>query len=162
MRIALFAVAAVAAVSVQASAETFEPTILDRFEGRWTAEGMAFGQPATSTMHWGRALGGRWWRLDYRIDFKSDATPDFEGVAYYKSLAPGRHAATWVDSTGDLHPIEATDDGTALTSLWGMPGQKYGKSEYRFMAEGVEVTDWIQRDAAWREFNRTRFTRAPG
>jgi hypothetical protein len=162
MRIALFAATALAAVSVQASAESFEPTILDRFEGRWTAEGAAFGQPARSTMQWSRAVGGRWWRLDYRIDFTSDATPDFEGVAYYKSLAPGRHAATWVDSTGDLHPIDATDDGAALTSLWGVPGQKYGRSEYRFTAEGVEVTDWIQRDGAWREFNRTRFVRSAG
>ena len=162
MRIALFAAAAVAAVSVQASAETYEPSILERFEGQWTADGEAFRQPARSTMQWTRAVGGRWWRLDYRIDFKSDAMPDFEGVAYYKSLAPGRHVATWVDSTGDLHPIEASDDGTSLTSLWGVPGQKYGRSEYRFTAEGVEVTDWIERDGAWREFNRTRFTRAKG
>ena len=31
----------------------------------------------------------------------------------------------------------------SLTSLWGVPGQKYGRSEYRFTAEGVEVTGVI-------------------
>lgn len=160
MRFTVFAAAALAAVSVQASAETYEPSIFERFEGTWTADGEAFRQPAESTMRWSRAVQGKWWRVEYRIDFKSEATPDFEGVAYYKSLELHRHVATWVDSTGDLHPIEATDDGTALVSLWGVPGQKYGKSEYRLTAQGAEVTDWIQRDGAWREFNRTRFVRA--
>lgn len=151
-----------AATSLQASAETYEPLIFERFEGTWTADGEAFRQPARSTMRWSKAVAGKWWRLEYNIDFKAEGAPDFEGVAFYKSTGPGRHVATWVDSTGDLHPIEATDDGTALTSLWGVPGQKYGKSEYRFTTQGVEVTDWIQREGAWREFNRTRFARAPG
>lgn len=162
MRLAAAAAVALTAFAFQAAAETVAPPIFERFEGAWTAEGEAFRQPARSTMQWSRTMGGRWWRLDYRIDFKAEGAPDFEGVAYYKAAGPGRYVATWVDSTGDLHPIEATDDGTALTSLWGVPGQKYGKSEYRLTADGVEVADWIQRDGAWREFNRTRFVRAAG
>lgn len=162
MRTAAVFAAVALSLAAGASAETYEPPILERFEGHWSAEGEAFRQPARSTMRWSREMGGKWWRLDYRIDFKAEGAPDFEGVAYYKVVGPGRYVATWVDSTGDLHPIEASDDGTALTSLWGVPGQKYGKSEYRFTAEGVEVADWIQRDGAWREFNRTRFVRAAG
>jgi len=151
-----------AAAFQSAAAETHDAPILERFEGTWTAEGEAFRQPARSTMRWSREMSGKWWRLDYRIDFTAEGAPDFEGVAYYKSTGPGRYVATWVDSTGDLHPIEASDDGAALTSLWGVQGQKYGKSEYRLTATGVEVADWIQRDGEWREFNRTRFTRAAG
>lgn len=162
MRFAVFAAAGLAALSVHAPAQTSEPSIFDRFGGTWSSEGEAFGQPARSTMRWTRAVGGKFWKLEYRIDFKAEAVPDFEGVAYYKSTGERRHVATWVDSTGDLHPIEATDDGVALVSLWGVPGQKYGKSEYRFTGQWtVEVTDWIQRDGEWREFNRTRFEAAP-
>ncbi len=161
------ATAATPAQSAGKEAELTAPpsplvSILDRFEGTWTADTEAFRQPARSTMRWSRAVEGKWWRLEYRIDFKAPQVAPFAGVAYYKTTAPGRHVATWVDSTGDLHPIEATDDGSALTSLWGVPGEKYGKSEYRFTATGVEVTDWIQREGAWLEFNRTRFVRAAG
>ena len=48
MRLAI--AAAIAAVAFHASAETYEPAFLERFEGAWTAEGEAFRQPARSSM----------------------------------------------------------------------------------------------------------------
>lgn len=58
-----------------------------------------------------------------------------------------------------MHPITATDDGTTLTSVWGIPGKKLGKTTYSFKDEKtVEVTDYIQRkDQSWNEFSRNTF-----
>jgi len=152
------------AAAVPASARSERP-IFETLEGDWEAAGMAFRQPATSFMRWERVLGGKFWRLNYRIDFANPETSDFEGVGYYKPAASGegRYVGTWADSTGDLHALDVTDDGSTLTTLWGVPGEKYGRSVYALTADGgVLVTDEIQRDGQWRQFNSTKFRRPAG
>ena len=64
--------------------EPFRPLL-----GAWSADGMAFGMPAASRMAWSETLGGKFVRLDYRIDMRKPGGPTqtFEGAGYYKAVA---------------------------------------------------------------------------
>ncbi len=135
-----------------------------RLLGTWSAKGQAFGMPADVMMKWEPDLQGNFLLLSYRMDMR-DSTGKvqvFEGKAYYKSTKEaGRFTATWFDSGGEIHPIEAVYDGMALTAFWGTPDTKTGKTIYRFVDDNtIEITDFIQRkDSEWKQFNRNTVRR---
>ena len=130
-----------------------------RLLGTWSAKGQAFGMPADVTMKWEPDLQGRFLLLSYKMDMRdtSGKVQTFEGKALYKaSKEVGKFTANWFDSGGEAHPIEAFYDGTALTSNWGTPATKMGKTIYRFVDDNtIEISDFIQRkDGEWRQFNQ--------
>lgn len=131
---------------------------LEKLKGTWQAKGTSFGMPADIEMTWASALGGRYTQIQYRILMrdKDGKEQQFEGTAYYKLSGDNQFKATWFDSGGDMHPITATNDETTLTSLWGTPETKMGKTIYKFIdAKSVEVTDFIQKkDGNWQQFSK--------
>ena len=128
--------------------------------GNWAADGVAFGKPARVTMRWQAVLGGKFARIDYRIEPKGEGEGGgaaFEGVGFYRPLKSGAYDGTWFDSQGAMHPLEATFTGASLTTFWGQKGKTYGRTVYRLVGDGddVEVVDAIlDKKGRWREFSR--------
>jgi len=112
-------------------------------------------------MSWSPALGAQFIRISYEIQSEKTQKPMFQGAGYYKALEAGKFKAFWADSTGDLHPILATRDGNTLTSIWGVAGEKLGRTEYNLIApDKMQVTDWIMREHEWQQFNQNTFIRS--
>jgi hypothetical protein len=132
--------------------------ILKKLEGSWQAKGKAFNMPADITMVWEPALMGKFVRINYKMEMKraDGKVQVFEGTGMYQPTGDTTYRATWFDSGGEMHPIKATSDGVALTSIWGTPETKLGKTIYLFKgSDNVEVTDFIMlKDGTWKEFNR--------
>jgi hypothetical protein len=132
--------------------------ILKKLEGAWYAKGKAFGMTADINMAWEPALQNKFMRINYRMDMQTSdgKTQVFEGTALYQPAGEKTYRATWFDSGGEMHPISATTDGMSLTSIWGTPATKLGKTIYALKEnDSVEVIDYIQKkDGTWREFNR--------
>ncbi len=129
-----------------------------KLAGAWKGEGKAFGMSTRPVMIWEPALGGKFMKLTYRNEMMS-AKGDvrvFEGHAYYKALGGGKYRATWFDSQGAVHPIEATFDGITLTSNWGTKETEIGKTMYRLVnANTIELVDYVQtKEGTWKEFSR--------
>jgi hypothetical protein len=127
--------------------------------GNWAADGVAFGKPARVTMRWQAVLGGKFARIDYRIEPKAESGDVFEGVGFYRPLKSGAYDGTWFDSQGAMHPLKATFTGESLTTFWGQKGKTYGRTVYRLVRDGggggVEVVDAIlDKKGRWREFSR--------
>jgi|GEM_PF-1507689 len=138
---------------------------LEPFLGSWQSGKTVFGQEADSHMHWTPALEGRFIRLDYAINpaNKEAEKSIFSGVAFYKIAEGPELKAFWADTTGDLHPITAQMEDQTLTAIWGIAGQKLGKTRYELTAPDVmRVTDWIMRDGEYRQFNDNEFSRVTG
>ena len=137
---------------------------LSDLKGDWTSTDPAFGAPAASSLSWTPVLNGKFYRLDYQINRAGDDgnVPIFQGVAFYREKEDGTLEAFWADSGGDLLPINADSDGTALIANWGTDGSKQGTTRYELTTDGtLMVTDKILMDGDWREFNRSTFHRAP-
>jgi hypothetical protein len=136
---------------------------LNRLKGNWHVKGKSFGSPADVTMKWEWALNNQFMHLTYNIVVHPEGKPEFQfnGTAYYKTDSLNSYKAAWFDSGGDLHPITATDDGKTLTSIWGIKGNKMGKTLYRFVnARTIEIVDYLLRkDGSWVEFSRNILTK---
>lgn len=147
-----------------------DPNLADPFEKRilgiWSGQGSAFGMPANISMAWEPDLQSNFLLLNYRMDMRdtSGRVQTFEGKAYYQPAGtPGQYKATWFDSGGEMHPVEATYDGQILTANWGTPATKMGKTTYHFVDNNtVEIVDYIQtKDGSWKAFNRNTVLRNP-
>ena len=148
--------------------EANEAPLLSVFVGSWQAEGEAFGAPSISEMVWSdTALGGKFFRLEYRIDRPASSGPKtiFSGLAYYQKSTSGKSSAPtikafWADTNGNLHPVSATIDGHALVAEWGTPDTEQGRTRYQLKEQNVmEVTDWVKTTSGWQQFNQTIFSR---
>lgn len=137
---------------------------LEKLKGTWVAQGSAFGMPADVEMIWSTTLGGRYAQIQYKIVMHGKEGKDqlFEGTAYYKPAGENKYVATWFDSGGEMHLISATSDANALTSLWGTPETKLGKTIYKLIDNNtVEITDFIQKkDGSWQQFGKNTLSRS--
>lgn len=157
----------VAAVTALTAAPAFagnnsDHSILERLSGEWVSDGDAFGAPASTVMVWAPDLGGKFVRLDYRIEMqRGEGEPSvFQGVAFYKNSDGDEYKGFWADNSGDLHSITAAREGGALIAHWGVEGAKQGRSRYELMSDDeAQVTDWIKTPEGWRQFNHNTFTR---
>lgn len=125
--------------------------------GSWAADGRSFGKPSRVTMRWEAVLGGKFARIDYRIETKGEGGQVFEGVGLYRPLKDGAYDGTWFDSQGAMHPLRAAFTGAKLTAHWGVEGKTYGRTTYTLLDDArVEVVDEIQdkKTGAWKEFSR--------
>lgn len=139
---------------------------LASFVGDWHSNDPALGAPATTTLSWQPALGGKFFEVRYAIRRagSSSGTAVFQGTAFYQRGTAPEITAFWADSSGDLLPIRAKIDGTALVATWGSEGGKLGRTRYALTSsDHLQVTDW-QRNAAgeWVEFNQLEFRRTEG
>ena len=157
----LIAFVVVIGSSVSAQSQSSAP-IIEQLSGTWVSGGDAFGVPARTTMRWEETLGGKFFRLDYRIEMQREggAPSVFEGVAYYRHAGNEAYTAYWADNGGELHPIKGEREGNALIAHWGAEGAKQGRTRYQLLPNGaVEVTDWIKTAEGWRQFNKNSFVR---
>jgi hypothetical protein len=163
MRLSLAAFALIAALTIKPAAALDCPTpYLCFLNGSWAADGTAFDKPARITMRWQATLGGKFARIDYRIEPKSEGQP-FEGTGFYRPLNGGAYDGTWFDSQGAMHPLKATFSGESLTTYWGVKGKTYGRTVYKLVRahDQVEVVDAIlDKKGHWREFSRNTLTKA--
>ncbi len=130
--------------------------------GSWAADGTAFGKPARVTMRWQATLGGKFARIDYRIEPKAKGEA-FEGTGYYRPLKGNAYDGAWFDTQGAMHPLKATFTGASLTTYWGVKGKTYGRTVYKLVGahDQVEVVDAIlDKKGVWREFSRNTLTKA--
>ncbi|GAB4524864.1 MAG: hypothetical protein Kow00133_13270 [Amphiplicatus sp.] len=159
----LFALALLVAASSPPTVHAADfPPVFRALEGEWRAEGEAFGASAKSSMIWAPTLDGEFYRIAYRIEMtRATGIEVFEGVGYYQALTPESARGFWVDNSGDLHPLTVKIEPNAVTTHWGTPGDKQGRTVYRVIAGGsVEVTDWLLAAEGWRQFNKAVFRRA--
>ncbi len=146
------------------SSPTHSDSFLGRLQGRWNGEGTAFGGKATVWQKWEWVLGDKFFRLSLKYETKGadGKSQVFEGSGYYKAKGEGKYEGQWLDSQGNLYPINAQIEGDALVALWGITGRIEGKSIYRLIESGkqLEATDAIrQKDGGWIEFSRLNLRR---
>jgi hypothetical protein len=163
MRLAAIILAALLTLAAAQSAAALDcPTpYLCFLNGSWAADGTAFGKPARVTMRWEGVLGGKFARIDYRIETKGEGAEVFQGIGLYRPLKGGGYDGTWFDSQGAMHPLQATFTGAKLTTHWGIKGRTYGRTTYTMIDDGhVEIVDEVQnRKGAWKEFARNTLTK---
>lgn len=160
--IAVLCTALLLALSIQQEAFAKEASILEKFEGEWASDGDAFGRDAESLMVWSQELDARFYRLDYKIRMPSESgsVSQFEGIAYYRQNQANKFSGFWADSSGDLHPIVATELDSSLTAIWGVEGAKMGRTQYKLVeTDAILVTDWIKTPEDWKKFNQNTFLR---
>lgn len=134
-------------------------TFLSQLEGVWSTDtGKSFGLPAVVNMTCTKTLGAKFLELSYKMEMSG---PDgkkqvFEGRAFYKPAPENQFVGTWFDTGGEMHPLKASNDSTALTSIWGTAETKLGKTLYILSgSDTVEIIDFImKKDGNWKEFNR--------
>ena len=114
---------------------------------------------ATVTLKWEPDLQNKFIALSYRQELRREGASSeiFEGKAFFKqSSALGYYTANWMDSTGDVFPLEARYDGREMTVQWRNTGHLEGKTVYRFLdQQTIELTDLRkQDDGTWKVFDR--------
>lgn len=130
-------------------------TILERFNGTWTAKGNSFGD-FRSSMIWSKTLDGQFHRIDYQIATMNS----FNGVGHYKTTKENHTSGYWADSGGDLHPLSVQFEDSAIVTNWGIAGKKQGRTEYRLVNDNrAIVTDWLLTSDGWQQFNQAEFLR---
>lgn len=136
--------------------------IFQSFVGLWVSNEPAFGMSAETTMVWAPTLGGKFYRIDYRIEMQgpSEEISVFEGIGFYPAGKGKTFKAFWADNTGDLHPISAEHEGNVLTVIWGRPETELGRTRYELISpDQMKVTDWILTPDGWQQFNQKNLTR---
>lgn len=131
------------------------PNILDRFTGVWTATGNSFGESIKTEMRWSKTLDDRYHRIDYTIYMQNR----FVGIGHYRATEDQTTSGYWVDNGGELHPLNVKLTEKAIITIWGVAGEKQGRTEYRLESKDrAIVTDWILTAGGWRQFNQAEFT----
>lgn len=137
--------------------------IFQSFVGHWVSNEPAFGLAAETTMVWAPTLGGKFYRIDYRIEMHtpSGEISVFEGIGFYPAGQGKTLRAFWADNTGDLHPVSAERDGKVLTVIWGRPETELGRTRYELKSpDQMKVTDWVLTPDGWHQFNQKNLTRS--
>lgn len=156
----ILAAALLLGTALPAKAE--DEQLLVGFIGEWQSNGDAFGRPALSTISFTPVFEGKFVHLEYAIKIIEGDTllPAFSGAAYYKHVSGDQYQASWADSEGSIHPITATLNGQALTSLWGTENTRQGRTRYEILGDGtMRITDWAGVGNDWRQFNQNVFSR---
>jgi hypothetical protein len=144
------------------SAQNSSTQFLSKLEGVWEGKGTAMGAVSDVTMKWEKTLADKFYKISYKMQMSFNARSQlFEGMGLYKPVKEGGYEGTWFDSGGEMHPLKSTYDGKILTTYWGKPGEKYGKTEYEVLDDNtVEVRDAIQnKDGSWRPFAKSTLSR---
>jgi histidine triad (HIT) family protein len=135
-----------------------DSTHLTPFEKRALGTWVSKTPEADVTMKWEPELQNRFLVMSYNMQAHpvSGAAEVFEGKAFYKNDGgPGRFKAQWMDSNGDVFPVEGRYDGQEFTTYWGLSDKQQGKTVYRFLDDQtIELTDFRKKGAEWVVFNR--------
>lgn len=132
-------------------------SFLTRLEGGWIGAGQLMRGETHAELSLERQLGRPLFTLNWRSVALSDPRRLFEGMAVYEEKGPGDLVATWWDSQGATHAIQATATGSGMTALWG----DRGRTTYTLLPQGdLEVVDSVKRsDGSWSEFGRATLKR---
>ncbi len=162
MKKILFIITTTILFSIGSFSQNVNTNILSKLEGIWVGKGTAMSAASNVTMEWGKTLGNKFHKITYKMLISFNGSEQsFEGMGLYKFMKDGTYEGTWFDSGGEMHAIKSNHDGKILTSFWGKPGEKYGKTEYEFIDEStIEVRDATQnKDGGWRTFATSRLSK---
>jgi predicted enzyme related to lactoylglutathione lyase len=108
-------------------------------------------------------LGGKVSRLDLTTQFTGkDGQPiSFEGVGYYRAIDDKVFDGFWVDSSGDIEPLNATLGDQTLTVIWGTEETALGRSIYQLLPDNtlVAVNSLKTAEGQWHDFSRAALNR---
>ncbi len=163
LRLAICLTLAAAAFPPSPGEASDPDSLLNRLAGAWAGEGKVLGNESRIEASWAWTLQSSFLMLEFRNEMRA---PDgsirvFEGVGYYQRVEGGKYRGTWFDTNRSMQPIEATAEGGVLTALWGVPGEHYGRTVYRFVDDDtLEIVDSVQaKSGEWKEFGRSRLAR---
>jgi len=139
-----------------------DSTHVTSFEKRILGSWVSKTPTAEASMKWEPDLQNRFMVLTYKLDAHPPTGPAeiFEGKAFYKNAGKSdRFNAQWMDSNGDIFPVEGHYNGHEFITLWGTPATQQGKCVYRFLDDQtIELTDWRKDEKkGWVVFNRYTF-----
>ena len=152
---------ALAEKGAKESANAPAVTLLDRVSGQWVAEGNSFGPKTISELDWAEELGGKFYRINYRIQAAEKGRIIFVGVGHYRATKTDATSGYWADSGGELHPLSVRFVDNRIVTKWGSTGGKIGRTHYALEADDtfLRVTDWLLTPEGWKQFNTALFTR---
>lgn len=129
---------------------------LDFLKGEWSGSGTMFGSDASIRQSWRPALNGAFTTLHLRVRIAGENGTNlvFEGTGYYQELPDETLSGVWLDSNGDLYPLQATVESKTLTVLWGNEETESGRSSYQLLEDGsLKVVDSVaEEDGNLRDF----------
>lgn len=131
----------------------------DNLIGTWTGSGKLFGQDATFSMKWEKALGGKFIRLNFQNNFTQNGRKStMDAEAMYKPLSDSSFEGTWFDSRGVVFPLKANFSNNTLTTEWGNEATEKGKTVYLIKSNSeIEVTDFVLRNGQLQQFGKTLY-----
>lgn len=136
---------------------------LEFLQGEWSGSGTMFGSNASFQQSWRPALNGVFTTLHLQVRFAGENGTNlaFEGTGYYKDQPDGTLSGVWLDSNGDLFPLQATVEAKTLTVLWGNENTESGRSSYQLLEDGsLRVVDSVaEKDGSFREFASAALSR---
>jgi hypothetical protein len=134
---------------------------IDNLVGEWTGSGKLFGQDASFSMKWEKALGGKFIRLVFQNNFTQNGKKNtMDAEAMYKPVSDSSFEGSWFDSRGVVLPLKAVFSGSTLTAQWGSPETETGKTVYLVKSNNeIEVTDFVQRNGQWQQFGKAVYTK---
>jgi len=131
--------------------------------GTWVGTGTTSGMAAEVRQTWIPTLNGRFTtlRLHNQMTLENGTEFVFEGNGFYQKSGLASFAGVWIDSEGDILPLQATVEGHSLVVVWGSSDTKLGKSTYRLLADGtLETTDFIaNKEGEWKKFGHAILNR---
>jgi len=124
--------------------------------GTWEGTGTTSGMDAEVQHMWVPALDGRFLtlRLHNRMTLGDGTEFVFEGNGYYQAWDVAQRAGVWIDSNGEILPLQIAVDGHFMNVVWGSSDTKLGRSTYRLLENGtLETTDFIANaEGKWKKF----------
>ena len=131
--------------------------------GDWDGPGKTSGLIASIRFTWKPAFGGQYTvlQLHNRMTGEDGQEFVFEGIGYYLAAEEQTLTGVWIDSQGNILPLQATLEGQTLTAMWGTQETKLGRSVYRLLPDGkLEAVNSISdENGEWQEFGRAVLSR---
>lgn len=133
--------------------------------GSWAGPGTTSGIAGTIRHTWGPALNGQFTilRLHNRMILEDGSEMVFAGNGYYRTSDDTSPTGVWIDSNGEILPLQITIEGHSMVVVWGNSETKLGRSVYRLLEDGaLETSDFIANDQGeWKKFGHAVLQRAP-
>ena len=124
--------------------------------GTWAGTGTTSGMAAAIQHVWMPTLQGRFTTLHLhnRMTLNDGSEIVFEGNGYYQASDVAQRTGVWIDSNGEVLPLQVTVEEHSVVVVWGSIDTKQGKSIYRLLEDGaLETSDFIANDEGeWKRF----------
>ncbi|MDJ0645452.1 MAG: hypothetical protein QNJ57_05640 [Flavobacteriaceae bacterium] len=131
----------------------------EKLLGSYKGTGTLFGQKATFTMTWEKALNDRFMRLAFENRYHDTSGTEriLKATAYYDFR---QNKGYWFDSRGTMLPLRLEVVENSMTILWGDETTEKGKTIYLIEDKTqLNVQDFVYRDTAYVPFGKASYNR---